>query len=417
MNSKTILRFFQYFLIFSLFAVPFQAFAQINGCTDPLSLNYNPEATVNDGSCSYLASGILPLSSFPLESSIHETSGLIFWNGKLWTHNDNDDTNLYALSPSDGSILETYSIPSLTNTDWEAISQDENYIYIGDFGNNSHGNRTDLKIYRISKSSLLSGTLQVDVINFSYENQTDFSDQEPNTTNFDCEAFIISANEIFLFTKQWQGNNTAIYSLSKTPGTQIAQFEATLNTNGMITDATFMETERLAVLSGYTPMLQPFLFLLYDFQGTNFLSGNKRKINLNLPFFQTEAIATQNGQDYYISNEYFNFNGSLEIPQQLHKIDLSDYLGNYLNNLNIHKIGENNTELSFYPNPTESIITLESEFPLDNADYLIFDELGRKVLHGKLNSERTINLSELKPGLYFLKLFGNQEHILKLIKK
>ena len=29
------------------------AIAQIRGCTDPLSQNYNPNATVNDGSCLY----------------------------------------------------------------------------------------------------------------------------------------------------------------------------------------------------------------------------------------------------------------------------------------------------------------------------------------------------------------------------
>lgn len=416
MNSKTISRSFPVLILF-LFTVSFQTFAQITGCTDPLSLNYNPAATANDGSCSYPVSTILPVGTFPLGSSLPETSGLIFWNAKLWTHNDNADTNLYALSPSDGSILETYVIPGVTNTDWEAISQDENYIYIGDFGNNSHGNRTDLKIYRIAKSSLLSGTLQIDVINFSYENQTDFSDQEPNTTNFDCEAFIVSSNKIFLFTKQWQNNQTAIYSLSTTPGNHIAYFETTLNTNGMITDATYKEAESLVVLSGYTHILQPFLYLLYDFEGENFQNGNKRKIDLILPLNQIEGIATENGTDYFVSNEYFNFNGSIEIPQQLHKIDLSAYLDDYLNNLNMVEVGDAHLDVSLFPNPTNSVITIQSKLPLNHTKYLIFNGLGQKVLEGKLNAEQSIDLSRLVPDLYFLKLQGNRDQLLKVVKK
>ena len=39
---------------------------------------------------------------------------------------------------------------NIKNTDWEEISQDKDFIYIGDIGNNS-GNRDDLKIYRAGK--------------------------------------------------------------------------------------------------------------------------------------------------------------------------------------------------------------------------------------------------------------------------
>ena len=28
-------------------------YSQISGCTDPLSKNFNPKATINDGSCCY----------------------------------------------------------------------------------------------------------------------------------------------------------------------------------------------------------------------------------------------------------------------------------------------------------------------------------------------------------------------------
>ncbi|HSN48813.1 MAG TPA: hypothetical protein VLR29_08640, partial [Flavobacterium sp.] len=52
-------------------------YAQISGCTDPLSLNFNPKATNNDGSCRYISAKIKPESSNNLNDSLTETSGLI----------------------------------------------------------------------------------------------------------------------------------------------------------------------------------------------------------------------------------------------------------------------------------------------------------------------------------------------------
>src|SRR5690606_30715450 len=117
-------------------------------------------------------------------------------------------------------VIQTYNLQSISNTDWEEISQDEDYFYIGDFGNNGHGNRTDLHILRISKASLADEPI-IDTIHFSYNNQTDFTGTEPNATDFDCEAMIISQDSIYLFTKQWLSQNSAIYALSKTPGSQV----------------------------------------------------------------------------------------------------------------------------------------------------------------------------------------------------
>src|SRR5690554_8098448 len=88
-----------------------------------------------------------------LSNTISETSSLIMWNKQLWTHNDsNGDAILYAIDSVNGAITNTLSIPGEINVDWEDLSQDDDYIYIGDFGNNISGNREDLKILKISRS-------------------------------------------------------------------------------------------------------------------------------------------------------------------------------------------------------------------------------------------------------------------------
>lgn len=295
--------------------------AQLTGCTDPLALNYDAAAQSNDGSCLYPTSSVNFTSSLDLPASLQESSGLIYYNNAIWSHNDNSDLNLYQLNPNDASQIATQTILNCNNTDWEEITQDANYIYIGDFGNNSSGNRTDLHILRIAKNSLFTSTLSVDTIWFTYSNQTDFSASSGNNTNFDCEAFIVSSDSIYLFTKQWLNQQSTIYTLPKIPGTYSAQLKATIPVNGLITGANFQEDKRLITLIGYSSLLQPFLYLLYDFQGTNFESGNKRKVGLNLPFHQTEGISSENGIDYYVSNEYFS-NAFATTPQKLHTLNL-----------------------------------------------------------------------------------------------
>ncbi|MBL4643362.1 MAG: T9SS C-terminal target domain-containing protein, partial [Flavobacteriaceae bacterium] len=115
-------------------------------------------------------------SKYDLPNTVSETSGLLFYNGKLITHNDSgDNANLYELDTISGNITRTIHITNATNVDWEDITQDETYIYIGDFGNNN-GNRQDLKIYRILKSDFNNGTsITSEVISFSYEDQVNFT--------------------------------------------------------------------------------------------------------------------------------------------------------------------------------------------------------------------------------------------------
>ncbi|CAM3497296.1 T9SS type A sorting domain-containing protein [Aequorivita lipolytica] len=381
------------------------------GCTDPLANNYDPSATQNDGSCTYDPVTVSTTNTYALDAVLAENSGLIYWNDNLWTQNDSSDTNLYELDPSNGSILASVSLDPLLNEDWEEISQDEDYVYVGDFGNNANGNRTDLKIIRVSKVSIQAGTPQMDIINFAYEDQTDFTPQGPNNTNYDCEAFIVTESSIFLFTKEWVSNETRLYKLPKIPGTYQALLQEGFDVNGLITGAVYKNDRGIIALSGYSTILQPFVFLLYDYTGENFLGGNKRKLGVSLPFHQVEGITTADGLNYYISNERFNTTGTI---QQLHTLNLTPYLENYLIVIPI----EDSVQFKIYPNPTTSILEIMDSQSLFPIKYTLVDTAAKKVREGTLTAQNpTIDVSALSVGTYILRLGQETSNSFRVIKK
>lgn len=142
------------------------------------------------------------IEKFVLPDIVKETSGLIFFNQKIITHNDSGDgPKLYEIDSLNGTISRIVTISNATHIDWEDISQDENYIYVADIGNNS-GNRQNLKIYKVLKSDYLnSNDVTAEIISYSYEDQTDFSSQF-NNNNFDAEAITVYQNTLLIFTKK-----------------------------------------------------------------------------------------------------------------------------------------------------------------------------------------------------------------------
>lgn len=391
--------------------------AQVYGCTDVMANNYNASATVNDGTCAYSTASVTPVSSVNLNSTISETSGLVKWGDYLWTHNDNTDTNIYALDTANGNIAQTYPLLGLTNIDWEEIAQDSTYFYIGDLGNNAHGNRTNLKIYRVHKDSLLNAAPLIDTISFAYSNQTDFSSQSSNNTDFDCEAFIVTSDSIYLFTKQWVSKKTSLYALAKTPGTHVATLQSTLDVQGLITGATVVEDKKIVVLCGYTNTLQPFMYLLYDYSGSDFFSGNKRKLNVSLSFHQTEAVATTDGINYFVSNEYFTQPPYITIEQQLHTFNLMSYLGNYLNGTTTGIVEQKyQNQFSVFPNPATDVITIVCNAGVENTAYTLYNVLGESVVTGSLNANSTsLQIDEIQAGVYILNLKNDTGASMKML--
>ncbi|MBK7966305.1 MAG: hypothetical protein IPK10_14165 [Bacteroidetes bacterium] len=162
---------FQFILVAIVLCFAFNTQAQVSGCTDPQANNYNNAATINNGSCAYNATN-LPLTDktnlpTPL---LNESSGLTFLDGKLWSFSDSGNPNdIYRIDTVTNTIFQTVDISNATNVDWEDMASNNDFLFVGDFGNNN-GNRQDLKIYRINKSALTPTTTSVSasIINFSF---------------------------------------------------------------------------------------------------------------------------------------------------------------------------------------------------------------------------------------------------------
>jgi hypothetical protein len=237
-----------------------------------------------------------------LPDKIQETSGIIGYNGLIWTFNDSGGKpEIYGFNMSNDSIEQTIVIKNAMNNDWEDIAQDDQFIYIGDFGNNQ-GMRDSLVIYRISKSDIPSrGNAEVvqQTIVFSYP------EYEPVTipvswSAFDCEAFVVVKDSLYLFTKDWTNGSTTIYRLPKHAGKFMAKKLITLDVQGLITGADYLDNT--LILIGYSSFV-PFI-LKYGVDNFNSISektGVRYELN-DIATYQTEGICFFN-EEIIISSE------------------------------------------------------------------------------------------------------------------
>ncbi|HDZ05840.1 hypothetical protein LCGC14_0123240 [marine sediment metagenome] len=258
-----------------------------------------------------------------LPDEIFETSGLIYFNGNLITHNDSgNEAVLYELDTVSLSIQRRVTISNITNIDWEAISQDEDYIYIGDFGNNV-GTRTDLAVHRILKDDYLnSDTVTATTINFSYEDQNDFSNN--GNSDWDAEAFFVIDDTVIILTKQWKSLGSVAYEFPKLPGTYVASRVGAVENVGLITDASYdLETNRLVVI-GYSSILSPFVGIIESLNLNSVFDGFIQQ-SLGLNFIQAEGLTQTSSSSYFFSSEYYSRQTpTIESPSRLFSFQIPD---------------------------------------------------------------------------------------------
>ena len=241
--------------------------------------------------------------SFMLEPTISEGSGLIGVNGTLLTHNDSGSSSLFVIDSASGKRIGEYALP-ISNYDWEDMSQDKSFIYLGAFGNN-YGKRDTLQIYRIDKSSLATNKISIDSISFTWPA---IRRKGRKKFNFDCEAMAIVNDSIFLFTKEWKGGRKSrVFAIPNKPGHHRAEYRFTLNTNLLITGASYNESRKQLVLCGYSVLLKPYLLVFPFVAGTDFFRKGGTKIKIKRKYRQAEGVTTFDGITYYVVNERFKF--------------------------------------------------------------------------------------------------------------
>lgn len=275
----------------------------------------------------YSQSATLVQKAVLASPTLDEISGAIEWGGKLYALNDGGNSaTIFELDSTSGAITKTVSLAGTTNVDWEDLTQDDTYFYIGDFGNNGDGSRKNLKFYRVPKQAFTditgsTGTIpsnQIETINFSYENQDAFCPSDfvcrGDSTRFDCEAVIYHNGKLHLFTKNWLTAYTVHYTIPTTPGTYIAEKKDSLNTQGVLITSATKTNDKIVVLLGYNDInvtglgTKAWLWLITGFNNMDALfdnSSTKQKIDLGsvLGSGQIESITAVKQTRVLLTNE------------------------------------------------------------------------------------------------------------------
>lgn len=209
-----------------------------------------------------------PTVKAELPSEVSETSGLFFYNGRLWTHNDSGGKPiLYGLDTVTFQVVQRIALANGKNKDWEDVCTDGTTVFVGDMGNNK-GKRNHLRIYMFPLSNIPEegdASVTVDSIVFRFADQTNFEKRKVH--DFDCEALFATEKHLYLLSKGWATGTTRLYRLPKTPGEHVAEVVNSFDSKGLVTGADYDPETHLLAVVGYAKnkAFEPFIYLIFDF--------------------------------------------------------------------------------------------------------------------------------------------------------
>ena len=241
-----------------------------------------------------------------LPGILDECSGMVHLGGhQFLAVNDSGNQPYLYLFTSEKKEVKSIRVLNVKNNDWEELTADNEYVYIGDFGNNG-GTRRNLMIYKIPKQEILAkDEVEPQVISFRYEGQTKFNDS--NRHNFDCEAMISTGDSLFLFSKNRGDFRTDVYGMPNKPGEYVVSIQGSFDCEGLVTGADYRQSVSGAelVLVGYSihgKAMYPFILYFPDVKGTQFLSEPVQRLDYEKDL-QTETIVFYDQHSVLITNE------------------------------------------------------------------------------------------------------------------
>ncbi len=334
------------------------------------------------------------LTTLPV--AVPESSGLLYKEGRLITHNDSgNDPYLYELDTLNGQVLREVFIQNANNVDWEDITADATHLYVGDIGNN-FGARTDLLIYKVAWSELLTrDTVEAQQINYAYADQLDFSDNQ-FFTPYDAEALVAIGDSLFLFTKDWSAARTKVYPLPKIPGTYTAVAIDSFAVPGLITGVDLSPDGTQLLFSAYSG-IAAFVLTLSDF--TFFPFSGETPCTWPLPLtgsIKSEGVSWRDNRFAYISTEQAG-----PLPSVLYRLD-TDF---------VSKAGAlpENPTIKVYPQPATDRIQIEAE---QIQGLQLFDTNGKLVIE---TEKAYLDVSHLPAGIYLLMILLEGQIVVKQV--
>jgi hypothetical protein len=261
---------------------------------------------------------------------LSEVSGMVksrSYPNTYWVVNDSrNGARLFAVNSEGNNIIPTFSrfsyygeeaeedkeqwegfrVLYAENSDWETMTVDDSYLYVGDVGNNFH-NRRDLKVYLLSEIDPTASTQSavIKTLPVSYPQQTGFLSLA--SSQFDCEAIFIADGRLYFVTKHLSGSRAFarganLYRLD-TDFTDQENVLTLVDSHPDLLAATGAELspdgQTLAVVSNEA-------LWLFDrpAKGDQWLSGNARRYALDTRTVdQVETVIWDDDQTLLLTNE------------------------------------------------------------------------------------------------------------------
>lgn len=179
-----------------------------------------------------------------LSQQLEETSGLYCTDEGLFTINDSGNEATVFELDYDAGVKQAHTL-ALKNVDWEAITGDDNFLYIADIGNNK-GKRESLAIHKVSRHHYD----EISSVSVQYQDNTP-SDNFPYAHDFDAEAMVMANGKLLVFSKSWRTGIANVYEVGSETQQTLKPIAQVTGLPGVITGVDFDKARNLYVVVGY----------------------------------------------------------------------------------------------------------------------------------------------------------------------